>query len=44
VFGFRDGLLAGERFYFDLATLCDGIGVPVEALRARLAAVRAARA
>lgn len=44
VFGFRDGLLASERFYFDLASLCDGIGVPVEAMRARLAAVRGARA
>jgi ketosteroid isomerase-like protein len=43
-FTFRDGLLARERFYFDLATLCDGIRVPVEELRAALATVRGAAA
>ena len=39
-FGFRDGLLASERFYFDLASLCDGIRVPVEEFRAALRALR----
>jgi len=36
VFEFRDGLLAGERFAFDLGRLCEGIGVPLEELTAVL--------
>jgi len=31
---FRDGLMAGERIYFDLATLCAQAGVPLEDVRA----------
>jgi hypothetical protein len=42
VFGFRDGLLAGERFFFDLAGLCEGIGVPVEELSRTLGSIREA--
>jgi ketosteroid isomerase-like protein len=33
VFTFRDGLIASERFFFDLATLCEQAGVPVDLLR-----------
>jgi steroid delta-isomerase-like uncharacterized protein len=38
---FRDGLMAGERIYFDLATLCEQAGISLEAIRAA-AATRAA--
>jgi predicted ester cyclase len=31
---FRDGLMAGEVIYFDLATLCEQARIPVEAVRA----------
>jgi steroid delta-isomerase-like uncharacterized protein len=31
---FRDGLMAGEIIYFDLATLCEQARIPVEAVRA----------
>jgi steroid delta-isomerase-like uncharacterized protein len=31
---FRDGLMAGERVYFDLATLCEQAGLSVEEIRA----------
>lgn len=41
-FTFAGDRLASERFFFDLATLCDGLGVPLEAMRASLAALRAA--
>ena len=34
VFPFAGGLIAGERFAFDLADLCAQTGLPVEALRA----------
>jgi hypothetical protein len=34
---FRDGLMAGEIIYFDLATLCEQAGMPVEAVRAAAA-------
>ena len=44
VFTFRDGLLASERFFFDLATLCRGIQVPVERIQATLAMLRDAQA
>ena len=40
VFTFRDGLLAGERFFFDLATLCQGIEVPVTRMQETLALLR----
>jgi hypothetical protein len=30
---FRDGMMAGEIIYFDLATLCEQAGVPLEAVR-----------
>jgi hypothetical protein len=31
---FKDGLLAGESIYFDLATLCEQAGVSVDQIRA----------
>lgn len=31
---FRDGLMAGESVYFDLATLCDQAALPLDAVRA----------
>jgi hypothetical protein len=31
---FRDGRMAGESLYFDLATLCEQTGFPVDAVRA----------
>lgn len=31
---FRDGRMAGETIYFDLATLCAQAGIPLEAVRA----------
>lgn len=37
---FADGLLASERFFFDLASFCDGIGVPLPLLREALDRVR----
>jgi steroid delta-isomerase-like uncharacterized protein len=40
---FADGRMAGESIYFDLATLCDQAGIPLEAIRAA-AAERAAAA
>ena len=40
VFTARDGLLTGERFYFDLATLCAQLGVPTNRMTATLAAFR----
>lgn len=43
-FTFAEGLLAEERFFFDLATLCDGIGVPLAQMRETLAAFRGAMA
>jgi steroid delta-isomerase-like uncharacterized protein len=39
---FRDGLMAGEKVYFDLATLCDQAALPLDEVRAR-ARERAAR-
>jgi hypothetical protein len=36
---FHDGLMAGEIIYFDLATLCEQAGIPLDAVRAA-AAVR----
>jgi predicted ester cyclase len=37
---FRDGLMAGEIIYFDLATLCEQAGISLEAVRAAAAARR----
>jgi predicted ester cyclase len=37
---FQDGLMAGERVYFDLATLCEQAGIPLEDIRAAAAARR----
>jgi steroid delta-isomerase-like uncharacterized protein len=31
---FRDGLMAGESIYFDLATLCEQAALPLDAVRA----------
>ena len=31
---FRDGLMAGESVYFDLATLCEQADLPIDAVRA----------
>lgn len=41
LFTFRDGLIASERFCFDLAELCDQSGVSTDAVRCRLFAGRA---
>ena len=35
-FAFKDDLIAGERFFFDLATLCARSGVSTDAVRQRL--------
>ncbi len=44
---FRDGLMAGESIYFDLATLCEQAALPLEEVRAgaraRAEALRAGR-
>jgi steroid delta-isomerase-like uncharacterized protein len=37
---FKDGLMEGEKIYFDLATLCEQAHVPLEAVRAAAAARR----
>ena len=39
-FRFRDGLLVSERFFFDLVTLTEGIGVPLATMQRALRAVR----
>ena len=39
---FADGHMAGESIYFDLATLCEQAGIPLDAIRAA-AAERAAQ-
>jgi steroid delta-isomerase-like uncharacterized protein len=36
---FRDGLMAGERIYFDLATMCEQAGMSLEEIRAAAAAL-----
>lgn len=33
VTAFKEGLMAGEEIYFDLATLCDQAGLPLEEIR-----------
>jgi predicted ester cyclase len=35
-FGFKDGLIARERFFFDLSTLCAQSGVSTDAVRGKL--------
>ncbi|HEX5064682.1 MAG TPA: ester cyclase [Myxococcota bacterium] len=40
VFDLRKGRLVRERFHFDLSTLCEQIGVPVETLAGALRALR----
>jgi predicted ester cyclase len=35
-FAFRDGLIAGERFFFDLSQLCAQSGVSTDAVRRKL--------
>jgi steroid delta-isomerase-like uncharacterized protein len=37
---FKDGRMAGEIIYFDLATLCEQAGIPLEDVRAAAAARR----
>ena len=32
---FQDGLMAGEAIYFDLASLCEQAGLPLDEIRAR---------
>jgi steroid delta-isomerase-like uncharacterized protein len=39
---FADGHMRGESIYFDLATLCEQAGVPLDEIRAAAAARRAA--
>jgi len=39
----RAGLMAGERIYFDLATLCEQARIPLESMRAAAAAFAALR-
>ncbi|MET9377552.1 hypothetical protein ABZX98_26050 [Streptomyces sp. NPDC002992] len=41
---FQDGLMAGEAVYFDLATLCEQAGIPLDRIRAAAAARRAGTA
>lgn len=41
-FTFEGDRLASERFFLDLATLCDGIGVGIADMQAALAQIRAA--
>jgi hypothetical protein len=37
---FKDGLMEGEKIYFDLATLCEQAQVPLEDIRAAAVARR----
>ena len=39
---FTDGLMAGERIYFDLASLCEQARIPLDEVRAAAAARRTA--
>lgn len=41
---FQDGLMAGEAIYFDLATLCEQAGIPLDRIRAAAAARQVAMA
>ena len=40
VFPLRDGLLAAERFFFDLNAMCEQLGLPVERVAAELRTFR----
>ncbi len=40
VSAFKHGLMQGETIYFDLATLCEQAGVPLDAIRSAAAARR----
>jgi hypothetical protein len=40
---FEQGLMAGERIYFDLATLCEQAWIPLEKVRAAAATLASAR-
>ena len=42
VFPLSEGLLAGERFFFDLNAMCEQLGLPVERVAAELRAFREA--
>ena len=42
VFAFRDGQLLRERFFFDLAALCEGVGLRLDDVTKALAPLRAA--
>jgi steroid delta-isomerase-like uncharacterized protein len=44
VFEFRDEQLSKERFFFDLVSLCEGIGASVDDVTSALAGLRAAAA
>jgi hypothetical protein len=35
-FAFKDGLIAGERFFFDLSALCAQSGVSTDAVRRKV--------
>jgi hypothetical protein len=37
---FKDGLIHGEIGYFDFATLCEQVGVPLEDARERVTLLR----
>jgi steroid delta-isomerase-like uncharacterized protein len=39
---FEGGLMSGEQIYFDLATLCEQAGIPLEEIRAAAATLAAA--
>ena len=41
-YDFVDGRLGREIFFIDLASLCDGLGVSIDAMRAALAQIRSA--
>ena len=41
---FEQGLMAGERIYFDLATLCEQARIPLEKIRAAAATLAATQA
>ena len=37
IVGFRDGLMVGERLFYDVATMCDQLDLELDALRAAAA-------
>ena len=38
---FQDGAMVGETLWYDLATLCDQVGVPIEVVQESVAAIAA---